>query len=155
MTQSAVLRTGSTSYPGPSPSELGSLADWVSDTELADLQANFRPARAPSVAPASRPRHRLRPERYSGPTREELGSLGVWLDVPPSPPIRVASEPHPATAIHALESEIWVSETSVGLTLDSPAPRTAKASAGVASRPDPFLELLDELEAALQKRPRA
>lgn len=156
MAQSAVLGTGSASYPGPSQAELGSLVDWVSDTDFAQLQASPRPARPPSVAPAYRPPHRRRPERYSGPTREELGDLGAWLDLPKSPPqTRGTSERYPATSIHALESEIWVSETWAGLSQGSPEPGKPMDETREPGLPDPFLDQLDEIEAALRKRSRA
>lgn len=142
-------------YPGPCQAELGSLADWVSPAEFSQLHSGSRPAPAPSTEPISPALHRRRPERYSGPTREELRGLGLNMDRPvsrhPSPHF---AESHPATSIRALESELWVTENSAEAcrsSLEWPSAPSDGPGSGVS---DPFLDQLDEIEAALQKRPR-
>ena len=139
------------SYPGPTRQELGSLAEWVIDSELTTVPPAPTPrARLAPVSPKM-PRRAPTPKPYSGPTPEELRALGDWApEAPRSKESDAVSESSPSTSIRGIESELWVAEMTASLP-----PALPKAGRPTKSEPlpdDPFLETLDEIELALQKR---
>lgn len=155
MAGSDVSVSNSERYPGPSRAELGSLAEWVSETEFSNLHESPRPARAPAAVPAPRPAHRRRQGRSSRPGPEAFGDPAVGQGSPESAVTSEGTVDFPAaTSLRAIESELWVSEACVGAGLSPPERARLPASPAEEDARDSFLDQLEEIEEELRKRPR-
>lgn len=140
------------SYSGPTPQELGSLADWVSLPE---------PARTPDAAPFLQPHVSFRaapptrldvPEDYCGPSRQELGALARWVDDAEGLTADDLSAPSRPASLELGSDSAWDSDWIEPWESRDPEFEPRPGSSGKRGVFDDFLRQLDEVELSLRKR---